>query len=263
MPRYIIKPKNLNQISSEYLAFFIYLKNHPALQCSYTKIKLTADFQIHIDCSVQELNTTFPDFFRKLYNEGQFYDATNDRIFENSPDLIPDMIIEHQGLCHDLQEKLAKEHDESDLKRANQHTLPPKRTILSSFELTNTSLADESTICIGESHRSLAAKKLVISLIEQFSTEHNGHIIFLEHLMETMQDALDAYTSGDVAFMPVVLFNYLKHLDHVMGLEITKTRDATLIDDDLNTIPNSFTGIIIAAAKHRIRVIALESIESY
>jgi hypothetical protein len=122
-------------------------------------------------------------------------------------------------------------------------------------EILDQLLATHQDVVIGEIHSDISPKK---ALIENMSTlKKHGASLVLEHLLyDPGQKLLDSYLNSQSDKMPGRLQAYLAALDygHKVG--------GRLKDKDMADKYN-FTQLVIAAKRHGVRVIAIETETSY
>lgn len=108
-------------------------------------------------------------------------------------------------------------------------------------------------LCIGESHSQSCSRRFLIENMETFAK--NGYkTLFLEHLFydSAMQRDLDLYFRSTTDTMPKSLENYLNNLGKIYCTVFDK------YDEDYN-----FVTLVMAAKKYGLRIVGIDTVESY
>lgn len=109
-------------------------------------------------------------------------------------------------------------------------------------------MSEHDVLAIGEKHEDKASKKILFDAMPRLKAS-GVDVIFLEHVFDTQQAMLDVYMRSDRQTMPPMLQAYLERLDIEKGLS--------------NAFPYNFTGLVMQAKKHGIRIVAIDTDASY
>lgn len=111
----------------------------------------------------------------------------------------------------------------------------------------------EYNICFGEAHYDSFSKKFIIENMGLFKERGYG-TIYMEHLLPEHQTLLNQYCLGTISEMPEDLKTYLNNLDRGWMM-IDHSEPGSLTEQQKNY---NFTKIVESAARHRIKITALE-----
>ena len=221
------------------------IKGSPAFRDPYSKVIIESD-RIYFGHSLDEITASFP-FVSDLAHKGTLTEKQLLTYLSKLP------IHIHQTELKTAQEVLvaqAKEFFDALIaknKKEISYELPAQpENILSTI------LEHNEGVIIGESdHGESSPKKLLIDNMPQLK-KSGVTTLFLEHILsDTQQEMLDAYLKSDSLDMPVMLKNYLEYLD--TGHRRRLTTDS----------PVGFLDLVIAAKRHGIRIIAIDTVTSY
>lgn len=123
----------------------------------------------------------------------------------------------------------------------------PKKMAETPTEQLFSLLSENEGIAIGELHEDQASKKLLIDNMPRLK-QQGVETIFLEHISDTFQDALDAFYASPTLEMPRALRLVLEREDRNRGL---------------TSKPYNFVNLVLQAKRCGIRVVAIETYASY
>lgn len=229
-----------------FAALVDYIKSNPAYLDPHSKIYIDED-AIYFGHSLMEIEASFTHLSAQWRLHGAF-DESN---LSNGLHFIAGAKLEVKKSLNDIQGQLCADAEAyfKELK-IQQHEIPQQLGDDANTALLSLIQQNQGVI-IGESdHGSETPKKLVIDNMQRLK-ELGVTTLFLEHVFsDTQLELFEAYFKSETLEMPVMLKNYLSYLDcgHL---------------GENHSSPYSFTGVVIQAKLHGIKIIPIDTYASY